>query len=161
MEHLAALGLDGVDDLHGRHVVDARIDADLVEEQQALFQDRLREFFHPLADVGGGHHVLAVLQAQVGHLDVVDPGQQADDDIVLLDQGGQRLVVLHVDGHGPAVGVALDQLFGLAHRARGDGDRQVLLFQQVVDSRPADQAGAQDQYFFHCASSYFTNSFMY
>jgi hypothetical protein len=69
--------------------------------------------------------------------------------MTILDQGGEGLVVLHVHGDGAAVAMALDQLLGLAHRARSDRDRQVLLLQQIVHARAAHQPGAQNQYLLH------------
>ncbi len=68
---------------------------------------------------------LPLLQAELGHLEVVNPGQQADHDIVLAHQAGEFVASSTLTGR-PAVGVAGDQFLGLADRARGDGDLSAL-----------------------------------
>ena len=82
---LTALGLDPVDDLHGGHVVDAGVDAELVEEDDSLLLGLGVEGLHVVLDVGGGDHVLAFIEAGPRHLRVELPRQQAHRHVVVGD----------------------------------------------------------------------------
>ncbi len=72
---LATISLHTVDHLHCRHVVDAGVDAELVEEDQALFLGFGVKRHHVVLDIGRGHHVLSLFETGSGHLRMKLPRQ--------------------------------------------------------------------------------------
>ncbi len=145
----AAAGLHPVDDAHRGHVVDARVDADLVEQDDTRLARRRVELRHRLFDVRGGDHVDAMLETQGSHHGVIRIRQQADRQVGLFDQRLERRRIVGIDLHRAPARVALDQRLGLADRAAGDGDLEVRLAKQILDMRAGHHAGAEDDDSFH------------
>jgi hypothetical protein len=144
----AAAVLNVVDHFHGGHVVDARVEADLVEEAEALGPDLGVQRLHLRLDVGGGDHVLAGLDAGVGHLQVVDPRQQRDHHVVLGHHLAEPVGFLHHPRHGPAVRMLIQQGGRLVECPRSHRHLDAVL-EQVLDQRLRHQAGPEQQRFFH------------
>ncbi len=142
-----------MDHAHGRHVIQPRIDAAFVDEGQSGIPHLCIQGLHGRRDVGGRGHHLAVLEAQLGHADMLGGRQQGNGDITIPDPLFQSGGVLqHVQGHGPAAGSSGHQGLGLGYRAGGHGDVGIVKFGQIVDNRSGDQTGAKDQNSFiaHC-----------
>jgi hypothetical protein len=57
--------------------------------------------------------------------------------------------ILDIQMNGPAIGVPVDDGFGLFHRLVGQDHLDVAFFEQVTDRGPGHQAGTQYQYLFH------------
>ena len=63
-----------VNDAFGRHVVNAGVNADFVEQNDPSLLCRIVQRPHRVADVTGCDHLLAVVDTLLGHLHVVDVG---------------------------------------------------------------------------------------
>ncbi len=149
---LAAIRLYPVDHLHRGHVVDAGIDAELVEEDHTLFPGLGVQRRHLVLDVRGGHHVLALLEAGPGHLRMELPRQQAHRHVVVGDDLPEALELdSDVVGHRSAVGVAVENVLRLAHRTTGDRDLESMI-QQIAHMSPHHQAGTKYDDSFHLKS---------
>jgi hypothetical protein len=97
LEDLPFLLPDLVDDLHGGEVVDAGVEAHLVEEDESLLPRLLVELLQFLADVGGRDHVPADCQAGLGDVNVQEGRDVADHDVRSVDDRLELGAVLHVD----------------------------------------------------------------
>ena len=86
-EHAPSLLPDFVDDLHGTHVVDARIQAELVQDQNPGLPRRTVQRFHLRRDVARGDHVDPCLDGHRGHVHMHEGRQHADDKVGLCDAG--------------------------------------------------------------------------
>ncbi len=147
---LAAGPVHLVDDAFGRHMIDARIQAQLVEQDDARLPGRGVQGAHRVADVTGREQVRAVLDTLLGDLDVVDVGQQADGDIGLGHEIVQLISVLgDVERESLPARVVADQVLGLAEGTAGDRHVKIILFQQVAYQGPGDQARPKNQYVLH------------
>ncbi len=86
--HMPAGSLHLVDDLHGRHVVNAGVHPYLVEDDDAGRFGRRVQFAHSRADVRGCDHVFTLGNARFGQRGMVDVRQHTDRQIGLVDQSG-------------------------------------------------------------------------
>jgi len=146
---LTTVRLDPVDDLHGGHVVDAGIDAELVEEDHSLGSGLFVEGLHVVLDVRRGHHVLAHVDTGPGHLGVELPGQQAHRHVVGGDDLLQPLWLSgDVVGHGRTIGVPGDDVLGLAHGATRHRHRESTV-EQVTHVCAHDQTGSENDDLLH------------
>jgi hypothetical protein len=154
----AAVGLEGddpaalashlVDDPHGRHVVDAGVDADLVHDGHARFLGYPIQRLHLVGDIAGCDHRLLLLDTDPGHQRVEIRGHKAHGQISLLDVLSQPGLVLQVELTGLAMGMTVDQPLGLGHRPTGAG-QLVPLIEQVANERLGNQTSPQHQHSLH------------
>ena len=86
-EHAPSFRPDLVDDLHGAHVVDARIQAELVQDQHPGLLRRAVQRFHLRRDVARGDHVDSRLDGHLGHVHVHEGRQHANDKVGLCNAG--------------------------------------------------------------------------
>ena len=140
--------LDVVDDAHGRHVVDAGVNADLVQDHDTGFPGHSVQRLHLLGDVAGGDHGLLALDAHSGHQGVKVGRHQAHSQVTTVDELAQLGLVLQVQLVRLPVGMVVDQFLGLGNRAAG-ADDLVVVVKQVTDQRLGNQAGSQHQHFLH------------
>ncbi len=78
--------MHAVDDAHGRHVIDARVEANLVEQNDACVSGRAVQRPHLVADVAGGDQRRPMADTFLSNVHVVDVGQQTDGQVALGDQ---------------------------------------------------------------------------
>jgi hypothetical protein len=90
-------------------VIDARVEANLIQQDDASFTRRTVERPHAIADVASGNQMPPLADAFLSHLDVVDVGQEADDKIGIGDQTAERVAVAtDVKCQRPALGMITD-----------------------------------------------------
>ena len=85
-----------IDDLHGGEVVDARIEAQLIEEDESLLDCLVVELVHSGADVRGSHEMFLLLETDLRHVLMQEGGDIAHHHIDLFHQGTETVPVLHV-----------------------------------------------------------------
>mmetsp|Transcript_7255 Transcript_7255/g.30869 ORF Transcript_7255/g.30869 Transcript_7255/m.30869 type:complete len:504 (+) Transcript_7255:819-2330(+) len=142
---LSAARLDLLDGLDGRHVVDAGVEADLVEDGYASLASPLVEGLHLGLDVAGGDHVRLVLDAHVRDEGVERLRQHADNHLVLRHQRLRPLLLLaHVQLNRRHLSAGR-QLLRLLKRLAGDGDEVVRVLAETVDEARRDEASAEDE----------------
>jgi hypothetical protein len=147
--HDAAAGLlHVVDDLHRRHVVDARVEADLVEQDDAGCPGLRVGRPHRVAHVGCRDERPLVLEAVPGDLDVKGVRKQTDREVAVRHLLFEVRVVAHVARQGSATGVAAHQLLRLGHGPARNRDLEVGHVEQVTNHRPGHQSRAEDQSLF-------------
>jgi hypothetical protein len=86
--------------------------------------------------------VLVELDAELGYLQVVNPWQEADHDVVPPDKFRQLAFILDIDGERLSIIETLDELLGFGYCPGSDSDLQIGLLQQIMRSRPADKSGS-------------------
>mmetsp|Transcript_38923 Transcript_38923/g.111368 ORF Transcript_38923/g.111368 Transcript_38923/m.111368 type:complete len:671 (+) Transcript_38923:464-2476(+) len=140
-----------VDHLHGAHVVDARVQAHLVDDQHARGAGLAVQRLHLRADVRGGDHLLLVLDHEPRDADVEAGGHQRHHDVRGADQGlrgrhglrGGRGDVHHLRPHaGPE---ALREGLDLLLEDAGHGERVLGAPQEVLHQRARHEARAEDE----------------
>ena len=114
--------MDVVDGDDGREVVDAGVDADLVEDGDAGFLALGVEGLHGGGHVGGGDYVLLLADGGLDDGGVVGVGDQADDEVDLCDLGVESVGVGDIEADGGGVADAFCEGLGLLESAAGDGD---------------------------------------
>ncbi|KAB8349840.1 hypothetical protein FH972_023853 [Carpinus fangiana] len=119
---LAAGAVNLVDGLDGVQVVDARVEADLVEHGDAGCLGLVVELLHLRVDVRGGDHVDLVLDGRLEDGGVEGVGNERDDDVLACDGGVEGGRVVYIDRDGLCVLDALAELAGAVNGAAGDGD---------------------------------------
>ena len=147
--HRSPLGPHLVDDPHRRHVVDARVDAHLVEQDHpGLLRGGIQRS-HGLLDVRRRDHVLAVLDAQRRHHRVVGERQQADGDVALPDEAldGAFVCQVHLSRFAPRM--TTHDLLGLAQSPARHGHLHVRQTQEVAHVRAGDHTGSQNEHLLH------------
>ena len=146
---LPTLRVHAVDDLHGRHVVNAGVDAELVEEDDPLFLGPAVERLHVLLDVRRGHHVPACTKACLCNLGVELPRQQADGNVVIGNDGLELFRLgRDIERHWSTIRVAVDNRLRLAHRAAGDGHVESVI-EKVAHVSSHHQPGSKHDNSFH------------
>lgn len=121
-EDLAACLVDVVDGDDGREVVDAGVDADLVEDGDAGFLALGVEGLHGGGDVGSSDYVLLLADGGLDDGGVVGVGDQADDKVDLCDLRVESVGVGDIEADGGGVADAFCEGLGLLESAAGDGD---------------------------------------
>mmetsp|Transcript_26945 Transcript_26945/g.86626 ORF Transcript_26945/g.86626 Transcript_26945/m.86626 type:complete len:775 (+) Transcript_26945:1279-3603(+) len=144
--HGAAVRARLLDHLHGAHVVDARVQAQLAQEGQPQ-PARLRvQRAHVRAHVRRRHQVLVLLQARLRHARVEGGRHQRDDHVVLRHRARQpRLVAAHVQVLGRDARALGRAQLGLLHVRAAQRHLHVRDAAQVVQQRPRHQARPQHQ----------------
>ena len=108
-------------------MVDAGVHANCVHDGDAGLLRPFVQRAHRRADVRRGHHVFAEFDAQLGHLHVINVGQQADDqiDVRRRHHRAQGRGVLDVERTSFPVRMAGDQCLCFADGAAGHDNAHV------------------------------------
>jgi hypothetical protein len=144
LHQLAARGADAVDDLHRAHVVDARVEAELVEQDDAGRLGARVEGAHRGGDIRRGDQVLAVGEAALGDGDVVDVREHRHAHVALGHEAVEGVGVGDVKRHGLSAGVGPEERLGAVDAARGDGDGVRRAVEDVTHHGTRDESGAED-----------------
>ena len=142
----AAGGVDLVEALHGQQVVDAGVDAHLVDDGDAGVDGLVVEGPHGVGAVGGRHQVGLLRDAPLGDVGVERPRQQRHHDLVRLDHVVQRLrTLVHVQQDRLRSLELGGQGVGLLLERRRHRHAQAGVPGQVVNDGSRDVAGAEHQ----------------
>ena len=107
---LAALLVHLLDGLDGVKVVDTGVETDLVHDGDARGLGLGVKLHHGGRDIAGGDDILLVADGRLDDGGVEGVGDQADDEIVLSNDGIEGAVVGHIERDGVGVLDALGQL---------------------------------------------------
>jgi hypothetical protein len=143
------LRANAVDDAHGAHVIDAWIEAELVEDHDpVLFRLRIQRP-HRVGHVARREHVLFQSQAILHHVHVHDRRQHADHEVMLRDQRRALIGVRRIERHGMR---HLDAMLRqrscvrfVAIRHRHTPFLLIGMVDQIADQGGSRTAGAEDE----------------
>lgn len=142
----AAALLHVADALEREEVIDARIQADLVQQRDARLARLLVLLAHRVGHIAGRHQVRARLDAVPGDQAVQCVRQQRNDDVRIGTQLRQRVCVLgDVQIGALDARIALGQPVGLLLQVRAHINVDLRVAVQVLDDRCGYHAGAQDE----------------
>ena len=133
-----------MDRLDGVQVVQARVQADLVEHSDARFLDLGLERADGVRDVRGGEHVDLVLDRRLDHVGVVDVGDERNHEVLASDRVAKRLLVVDVERNVLHTRVAVKQLRLVV--LRRNRHAELGRAQQVLKRRARDVARAEQQH---------------
>jgi len=137
-----------VNDTHGGHMVNAGIQADLIEEDQAFLFGLGIHGHHFVGHIGGGHQVFPCIRTVTSHHWMKSVGHQTDHQVVFRHQLAQLGLVVEIESHGLAVGVAPNKFDGIFNDQAGHCQFE-LTFKQVTNEWTGHHTGTQHKYFFH------------
>ena len=143
-----ALFLDLVNEPHGRHVIDAGVDAHLTQEGDVLFFGLRVKLLDRLGQIRSRDHVRVELDADLGHLGLEHGRQEVDDNLGVLHQVADHLEVHGVHVPGLPARVPVDAGFGQRLVPVRHRDSPVVVFgvlQKVPDEVRSALTGPQHE----------------
>jgi len=142
---LAALRVDLVNGLDRVEVIDTRVKADLVEDDDSGVLGSLIELAHGGGDVGGSNDVGLALDSGFDDSSVVGVGDEGNNKVVLSNSGLERLGVVDIEGDGSGAREIGGESLSAGESTAGNGEAVLRTADDVLGARAGDEATAEEE----------------
>ncbi len=148
----SSFSLNLVDALHGTHVVNARVEANLVHKNEGALACFVAKTEYLFTDVTGSDHVLAERDAVLRNLQVHLWGQKRYHYIVAGNDFAAVVWLGGIEPNGAAMGMVVHLTAGQFDVSIRNGNEKIVapcLFEDIIDESGGRAACADNEEIFH------------